>query len=541
MSDLLEYLTPVERAELAALQAPDLASSPWLPLEGPQLMAYDSDADIVGYGGAAGGGKTDLIAGLVLTKHKRALIARREKAQTEGIVQRLTEIVGATGGYSSQRGAWQLPGDRLVEFAGLSDPGDERRWQGRPHDLKAFDEATEMREHQVRFVMGWNRTSDPTVKCKTLLTFNPPTTAEGRWVVAFFGPWLDTKHPMYPTPPGALRYCTTLPAPDGTSKDRWVDRPDPFVLVDDEPCYEFDPAAYKPEDIITPKSRTFIPARLTDNRYYMATGYMQQLQALPEPLRSQMLNGDFMAGVEDHEFQLIPTAWVEAAQARWKPLDKRGEMLALGIDVARGGKDNTVLFPRHAHPVTGNPYWFDKPKRVPGKDTPTGFEVAGLAVGMLRDSAPVLVDVIGVGAAAVDALRAATSRLQVIGVNVSEAPTRADRTGQLRFRNQRDQYLWALRELLDPTYETGAALPPDPQLLRELTAFRWKPVGRTIHVSSRDEVIAAIGSSPDLVSALMLAAIDVPKVAALEAANARREVLAYNPASVLDYTPGGDL
>src|SRR5262245_34283594 len=37
---------------------------PWQPEPGPQQTAYDSAADIVLYGGAAGGGKTDLLLGL---------------------------------------------------------------------------------------------------------------------------------------------------------------------------------------------------------------------------------------------------------------------------------------------------------------------------------------------------------------------------------------------------------------------------------------------------------------------------------------------
>jgi hypothetical protein len=48
-----------------------------------------------------------------------------------------------------------------MEFGGLDNPNDHQKWQGRPHDLKALDEVTEMREHQARFVMGWNRSADP--------------------------------------------------------------------------------------------------------------------------------------------------------------------------------------------------------------------------------------------------------------------------------------------------------------------------------------------------------------------------------------------
>jgi hypothetical protein len=39
----------------------------WRAQVGRQMEALLSDADIIGYGGAAGGGKTDLIAGLALT------------------------------------------------------------------------------------------------------------------------------------------------------------------------------------------------------------------------------------------------------------------------------------------------------------------------------------------------------------------------------------------------------------------------------------------------------------------------------------------
>lgn len=261
-----------------------LADAPiWFPLEGPQMAAYLSEADVIGYGGAAGGGKTDLLAGLSLNIHKRVLIVRREKAQTDGIVQRIEEIIGHKNGYNSQKSAWRLDDGRLLEFGGLDNIGDEKRWQGRAHDLKALDEATEIRESQARFVMGWNRTSDPSIKPKCLLTFNPPTTAEGRWVLDYFAPWLQKGYPN-PAQPGEIRWMARI-----NDKETEVPNENPFVLVDGEPCYEFDPSEYKPELIIKPKSRTFIPARVTDNKYYMETGYMSTLQALPEPLRSQML------------------------------------------------------------------------------------------------------------------------------------------------------------------------------------------------------------------------------------------------------------
>lgn len=473
----------------------------WLPLPGPQTMAYESLADITGYGGAAGGGKTDFIIGEAITHHKRALVVRKEKAQTEGIIQRATEIIGNTLGYNSQKSIWKttVGSCPIIEFGGLDNPGDESRWQGRPHDLKAFDEVTEMREAQVRFVMGWTRSSDPTVRARIIMTFNPPTDPEGRWVIDFFGPWLDDKHPN-PAMPGELRWFTTI---DGKDKELPVDRRGArFVLVDDQPVYDFDPADYTPEEIIEPESRTFIPARLTDNPIYMRTGYMRKLQALPEPLRSQMLYGDFKAGMMDGAMQVIPTAWVEAAQARWTKPHQLTTMSTIGVDVARGGKDNTIISRRHGA-------WFDELLLYPGSETPNGPVVAGLVIAAGRDLAPIQIDVIGVGSSPYDFL--VTAKQQTLGVNVSEKSFATDKSGRLGFFNLRSELWWLMREALDPTNNRGIALPPDRQVLIDLCAPLWKVSGSVIQVEGREEIIKRIGRSPDWGSALILALMDVPK------------------------------
>lgn len=473
---------------------------PWRPLKGPQTMAYESEADITGYGGAAGGGKTDLMAGLAITKHKRALVVRREKAQTEGVIQRLGEIVGDTTGLNSQKAIWKVPVGTmpLIEFAGLDNPGDERRWQGRAHDLKAFDEATEMREAQVRFIMGWNRSPDHKQKCRVLMTFNPPTTAEGRWVIKYFAPWLDKTHPK-PAKPGELRWFTTI-----DDKDVEVLDGRSFVVAEDGTFnYDFNPKDHRPEDIIEAKSRTFIPARVTDNTYYMASGYMTTLQSLPEPLRSQMLYGDFQAGTKDDKWQVIPTAWVEAAQARWSRPNKLPVMDSLGVDVARGGEDETAIARRHG-------MWFDEPLAYPGKETPDGPTVAGLVIAASRDGAPIHIDVIGVGASPYDFLNNANQ--QVIGVNVGEKSFATDKSGRLQFFNQRSEYWWKFREALDPSNNTGIALPPSKQLLADLCAPKWELRGAVIKVEGREEIVKRLGRSPDLASAYILALIDTAKV-----------------------------
>ena len=100
---LYSVASPELRAEIDALLDADLAKHIWRAQVGRQSEAADALAFITGYGGAAGGGKSDLIAGLALTEHQRSAIFRKEKAQTEGIIQRLNEILGSSDGYNSQK------------------------------------------------------------------------------------------------------------------------------------------------------------------------------------------------------------------------------------------------------------------------------------------------------------------------------------------------------------------------------------------------------------------------------------------------------
>lgn len=480
---LLAYLTDEERAELDSLLTSD--KTIWRPLPGPQTMAYDSMADIIGYGGAAGGGKTDLACGKSLTQHRKIGIFRLNGTELTGVLDRITELLGGRNGYNGKDNIWRTrraDGVQIqVEFGSFPNPDDEKKYQGRPHDLLVFDEAANMRESAVRFLLGWLRTTVPGQKCQALLTFNPPTTAEGRWIIQFFAPWLDKKHPN-PAEPGELRWFATVDGKD--------------VEVDSGESFEHN------GELITPLSRTFIPSRISDNPYLMGTGYMAQLQSLPEPLRSQMLYGDFQAGMEDDPWQVIPTAWVEAAMARWKRPDKLKPMDSMGVDVARGGKDNTIIARRHD-------MWFDEPLAYPGTATPDGPTIAGLVVAALRDRAPIHIDIIGVGSSPYDFLNEMGQ--QVLGVNVAESALGLDKSGRLRFKNQRSELWWRMREALDPANNTGIALPPDQRLLADLCAPTWKLVGQTVAVASREEILEKIGRSPDYASAFCLALMDTPK------------------------------
>lgn len=486
LKELLPFLTQHEQVELDALLTEGLPV--WIPQPGPQTVAEQCLANITGYGGAAGGGKTDLGCGLALVEHQRSIIYRKEATQLGGVIDRVEEIVGARKGFNSQTGIWRFDDGRRLQFGGLKDANSHKKYQGIAHDLKIFDEATELPESQVRFLMGWERTSDASQRTRVLLTFNPPTTVEGRWVIDFFAPWLDPKHPN-PAAVGELRWYTTIKGVDHEVPDG-----NP-VEVDGE--------------MVQPLSRTFIPARVEDNVYYMESGYKSRLQALPEPLRSQMLLGDFMAGVEDDVWQVVPTAWVEAAQARWKPLESRKPMTSMGVDVARGGKDKTIIARKHSD-------WYDKLIRYPGSATPDGPTVAGHVIAARRDKAPVHIDVVGVGSSPYDFLKDACQTIPVAGSEAAKDEFGQRETAQegvLTFFNMRSKIIWRMREALDPANGRLVALPPDEEgssLLKDLTCYRWKYGPRGIQIESKDDIIKRLKHSPDDGDAVCYAGIDTP-------------------------------
>lgn len=502
-----EASTPEIRAELEHLLESDLSHHIWRAQVGRQSEAADSLAFITGYGGSAGGGKTDLLAGVALTEHQRSVIFRKEKVQTEGFIQRLTEILGTTDGYNSQKSVWKCTTggtQRLIEFGGLDNPTDHQKWQGRPHDLKGYDEVTEQREAQVRFTMGWTRSSDVNQRCRVLMTFNPPTTSEGRWVISYFGPWLNKDHPN-PAKPGELRWFTTI-----KGQDVECDNGDQFVLFKGEPVYDFDPNEFSPEKVITPKSRTFIPSRVTDNYFYVRSGYIETLQSLPEPLRSQMLEGDFNAGVEDDPWQVIPTSWIEAAQARWVARVEKGEMDSLGVDIAAGGKDNMVIYPRHGT-------WFDMPKKIPGVEIPqdkAGPIAASHVIMARRDRAVVHADVIGWGLSCCNYLT--DNDVQTVAVNFASGSMERTHDGKLKFANMRAQVIWRMREALDPQNPMPTYLPPIPELKADLASYKWELRPAGIFIKSKEDQKKELGRSPDDGDACCLANIATMKAAVFD-------------------------
>ena len=422
-----------------------------------------------------------MILGFVSNKHHRSVIFRRVYPLLEGIESRGKEIMGDRG-YNAASHRWQYPDGKAIRLASLQYEDDKKDFQGRPFDFYAFDEATEFTESQFRFVTGWNRTTRTGQKCRVLLTFNPPMDEAGEWVTRYFAPWLDDTH--------------AKPAKDGEL--RW------FAMVDGQETERPNAEPFEHDgETVTPKSRTFFHAKLSDNPALAATGYAATIDAMPEPIRT-LLKGKFGAYKIVDPFQVIPAHWVRAAQERWNNSEPGDVITSMGVDVARGGGDKTVFALLRADR-------FDELKKYPGMATPDGATVAMLAQQAIGEQKPMIgVDVIGVGAAVYDAMP------ESFGVNFGAGSGATDRSGKFKFANLRAEAYWQLREALDPDYGATLALPPDKEMLGDLCAAKWMIRTGKIYIESKEEIIKRLGRSPDcadaITIALMVVAFDPSKI-----------------------------
>lgn len=482
LDDILARLDGAPEKEVAAIREQVLARTkqyPWVPNPGPQTDAYFSEADELFYGGEAGGGKSDLLVGLALTEHHRSLLLRRYNDDARDLGERLLEVVEDRKHWNGQLLKYRAS-DRLIEFGGCQYEDDKQRYKGTPHSLIAFDEVGDFSKSQYMFIKTWNRDAGGE-RCRVVGAGNPPTKAEGLWVIQYWGAWLDPTHPKYPTPDGVLRWYVI----DQDEQDIEVDGPGEYEIGGEK---------------LKARSRTFIRAKLTDNPDLAETDYDSVLSSLPPELRAAYRDGRFDASLKDNPFQVIPTEWIKAANERWTDYPPKGiPMCAIGADVAQGGDDNNVIAIRYDG-------WFAPLMVLPGKDTPVGKDIAGVLVTQRRDNAEVIIDCGGgYGGSAYKTLK--ENGISVHPYKGSEKSFARTHDRTLGFANLRTEVWWKFREALDPAVEGGStiALPHDQRLLADLTAPTFEEVRGQIQLEPKKSVIKRLGRSTDYADAVVMA------------------------------------
>lgn len=225
------------------------------PFEGgkPQAPA----ARVIGYGGAAGGGKSDsllavgIVAGLTYPGINIGYF-RREYPQLEGpggAIMRSQELMSAWCKWNGTQRRWRMPTGSVLQFCHAKDESDVYNYQSQQFDILLFDEGTQFTRFQYRYLMTRNRATKPGVIPFTAMGTNPGGVGH-QWFLSEF---------------------VEIGAPEQTH-DVEVE---PGVL----------------------ERHIFIPAKLSDNSILERRdpGYRATLEAQPDIVKRQLLDGDWTA------------------------------------------------------------------------------------------------------------------------------------------------------------------------------------------------------------------------------------------------------
>ncbi len=267
------------------------------PNPGPQMSAFKSKADILIYGGGAGGGKSwALVAEPLRRIHNagyKAAIFRRTYPQIKGpggIWDEANKLYRSFGAQmrSGQELDARFPSGAVVSFCHLQHEDTKYEYQGHQICGIFFDELTHFTQTQFFYLLSRNR-SDCGIRPYVWATCNPDA---GSWVADFISWWIDDDGYADPQRSGRLRYFVRV-----NDQMHWADSRE--ELIEQFPHYA-------PTDI---PSVTFIQAELSDNPSLNLKdpGYRGRLMALPAIERKRLLECNWKAS----EGAIIQSEWLK--------------------------------------------------------------------------------------------------------------------------------------------------------------------------------------------------------------------------------------
>jgi predicted phage terminase large subunit-like protein len=191
-----------------------------------------------------------------------------------GLLDTSEEMYPALGAALNQTALeWRFASGATVKFAGLEHPQDRFNYQGSQIPLIMFDELVQFESEQFWYLLSRCRSMSG-VKGYVRGATNPDPDS---WVRTFLEWWIDAD--------------TGLPIKKRSGVLRW------FVRIGDELIWGDSRAelAEKFGSDAEPKSVTFIPANITDNKILLASDpdYLANLRALPRIDRERLLSGNW--------------------------------------------------------------------------------------------------------------------------------------------------------------------------------------------------------------------------------------------------------
>ncbi len=256
------------------------------PQPGPQHQLMESPADIVIYGGGAGGGKS---FGLLLDPLRYnsvpgfgAVFFRRTYPQITSIgglwMTSMSIYPHAGGRPRSGPHEWVFDNDVVYKMSHLQHDADVLDWQGSQIPYIGWDELTHFSEYVFFYMLSRNRSACGVAPC-IRATCNPDPDS---WVKRLISWWLDPK--------------TGFPIAERSGVLRWFTRVGDDTVWGDSPD-ELPPMRTPDGVLIPPKSLTFIASKVYDNKILLKRdpGYLGNLMSLARVEREQLLEGNWNA------------------------------------------------------------------------------------------------------------------------------------------------------------------------------------------------------------------------------------------------------
>lgn len=262
------------------------------PQKGPQEKCLRSAADIILYGGAAGGGKTWAELAFPLrfidVRGFGCVIFRKNSNQitNEGALwDNSRDMYSGIPGAEMRKGemAWifrNSSGEQLsrISFRHIERDEETANYQGAQICGIEFDELTHFTEYTFFYMLSRNR-SMCGVKPYVLATCNPEADS---WVAEFVSWWIDQD--------------TGYAIPERSGAIRWMIRRENVVYWGDTKKELIDRFELKTEEELQePRSVTFIASSVYDNKALLKVNphYLANLKALPLVDRERLLKGNW--------------------------------------------------------------------------------------------------------------------------------------------------------------------------------------------------------------------------------------------------------
>lgn len=331
-------------AAAGGIEAEERAKT-WQPQPGPQSAFYYSDAYETLYGGAAGGGKTSCGVALALPwlhhPQLRVLMLRRTTPQLEDMLDKARgiyrdgvegEYAGAcpTAEFRGDKNLWTFPSGARVRFNHCQYAEDAFNYQGHEYQIIVFDELTHFEESQYREIATRIRAGVAGLPRRLCATTNPGGSGND-WVFKRWRWWLDPKAEIPGRAPRLAEDGRRLP-PAEPGEILWVVRrpgsTDEEVLEDHKSgacltCGESEACSGEPHARVAATSRTFIPAKASDNPALMRTdpGYTARLLDNDPVRAAQLIDGDWL--VKSGAGLYFKREWVTFVDADAVPANAR--------------------------------------------------------------------------------------------------------------------------------------------------------------------------------------------------------------------------